>query len=214
LCTNNGKKVDRLIDVGAGFGIFLDEWRKISPECHSVAVEPSKSLAQECRLKGFEVVESIVERVGPEYSNYADLVVCFEVLEHVYEPLEFIRSLMRLAKPEGLIFVSTLSIDGFDLQVLWDESSQIYPPSHINFLAVKGFKELFRRAGLVDIQVTTPGKLDVDIVRNASLKNPNLLKDNRFLQHMIADESTADAFQKFLSENQLSSHAWVIGKKV
>ena len=214
LCTNNGKKVDRLIDVGAGFGIFLDEWRKISPECHSVAVEPSKSLAQECRLKGFKVAESIVERVGPEYSNYADLVVCFEVLEHVYEPLEFIRSLMRLAKPDGLVFVSTLSIDGFDLQVLWDESSQIYPPSHINFLAVKGFKELFRRAGLVDIQVTTPGKLDVDIVRNASLKNPNLLKDNRFLQHMIADESTADAFQKFLSENQLSSHAWVIGKKV
>ena len=121
---------------------------------------------------------------------------------------------MRLAKPDGLIFVSTLSIDGFDLQVLWDESSQIYSPSHINFPTVKGFKELFRRAGLVKIWVTTPGKLDVDIFRNASLKDPNLLKDNRFLQHMIADESTADAFQKFLSENQLSSHAWVIGKKV
>ena len=79
---------------------------------------------------------------------------------------------------------------------------------------MKGFKELFRRAGLVDIQVATPGKLDVDIVRNAASKNPNLLKDNRFLKHMIADESKADAFQKFLADNQLSSHAWVIGKKV
>ena len=72
----------------------------------------------------------------------------------------------------------------------------------------------FSAAGLVDVNISTPGKLDVNIVRNALRKNPELLKDNRFLQNVIVDENKADIFQKFLTENQLSSHAWVSGKKL
>lgn len=72
-------------------------------------------LAKECKAKGFEVVESIVEQVGPDHRGFADLAVCFEVLEYTYEPLAFVRSLRRLVRPGELVFVSTLCIDGFDL---------------------------------------------------------------------------------------------------
>jgi len=212
LCEAQHTKIRRLIDVGAGYGIFLDEWRKRLPGTHLVAIEPSATLAEECRAKGFDVVENIVERGGEGYEGFADLVVCFEVLEHVYEPLAFVKSLMRLSRPGGIVFVSTLCIDGFDLQTLWHKSNQIFPPHHINFLSVTGFEKLFMRAGLMDVSVTTPGKLDVDIVRNASRQDPNLLHGQRFLQHLIGDEAIATAFQNFLATNRLSSHAWVMGK--
>ena len=75
-----------------------------------------------------------------------------------------------------------------------------------------GFQRLFERAGLVDVSVTTPGKLDVDIVRNASRQHPELLSGQRFLQRLIQDDHLAAAFQGFLAENRLSSHAWVLGK--
>jgi SAM-dependent methyltransferase len=212
LCEAHGLKIQRLIDVGAGYGIFLDEWRKRVPDTQLVAVEPSTALAEECRAKGFEVVESIVEQVGGAREGLADLVVCFEVLEHVYEPVAFVKSLMRLARPGGIVFVSTLCVDGFDLQMLWDKSDQIFPPHHINFPSVDGLEKLFARAGMVDISVTTPGKLDVDIVRNASLRTPDLLHGQRFIQRLMGDEANATAFQDFLTDNRLSSHAWVIGK--
>ena len=192
-----------------GLESFLDEWRRADPECHLVAVEPSASLAKKCRAKGFDVVESIAEQVGAEYRDFADMVVCFEVLEHTYEPLDFLNSLCRLVKPGGMVFISTLCIDGFDLQTLWDQSSQIYPPSHINFLSVRGFQNLFQRAGLVDAEHQYTGKLDVDIVRECfAEKSAELLKDNRFLQHVIVDENKADIFQKFSQRIRLSSHAW------
>lgn len=213
LCQTQGLSVKRLIDVGAGYGIFLDEWRKRAPKTQLVAVEPSAALAEECRTKGFEVVENIVEQVGDGYEGFADLVVCFEVLEHVYEPVAFVKSLMRLARPGGMVFVSTLCIDGFDLQTLWDNSNQIFPPHHINFLSVNGFEKLFVRAGLVDVSVTTPGTLDVDIVRNAFAKRQDLLHGQRFLQHLVGNEAISKAFQSFLSEARLSSHAWVIAKR-
>ncbi|MBI5329712.1 MAG: class I SAM-dependent methyltransferase [Betaproteobacteria bacterium] len=210
LCEASGNPVQRLIDVGAGYGILLDEWRKRSPATQLVAVEPSSALAAECRAKGFEVVENIVEQVTG-YDGFADLAVCFEVLEHVYDPASFVQTLARLVRPGGTVFVSTLCIDGFDLQTLWDQSNQISPPHHINFLSVAGFQRLFERAGLVDVSVTTPGKLDVDIVRNANRQHPELLSGQRFLQHLIQDDRLAAAFQGFLAENRLSSHAWVSG---
>jgi hypothetical protein len=115
-------------------------------------------------------------------------------------------------RPGGYLFVSTLSIDGFDLKTLWDKSSQISPPHHINFHSIKGFNLLFKRAGLSDIQITTPGQLDVDIVRNFVNKNPEIVKNNKFMQNILDDRDKSKLFQDFLAENQLSSHVWVLGK--
>ncbi len=212
LCAKKGIVVEHLIDVGAGYGIFLDEWRRRFPAVKSLAVEPSESLARECRAKGFDVIENIVENVQG-YDNYADLAVCFEVLEHVYAPLDFVRTLGRLVRPGGYVFLSTLGVDGFDIQMLWERSNSIFPPHHINFMSVDGFKHLFARAGLEEVEVTTPGQLDVDIVRNALDREPGLLDGHRFLRHVLANEDHAVAFQRFLADNQLSSHTWVIGRK-
>jgi len=212
ICEQNGIEVDRLMDVGAGYGIFLDEWRQRFPDTETIAVEPSESLADECRSKGLQVVESIAEH-AEGYDDYADMVVCFEVLEHVHDPLAFVKILKNMVRVDGYLLVSTLGIDGFDLQILGSSSSQISPPHHINFLSVKGFEQLFKNAGFADVEVITPGKLDVDIVRNAMAENPNLLSDNQFIQKILNDEEASKAFQLFLSENKLSSHTWVIGHK-
>lgn len=213
MCEANDIAVEKLIDVGAGYGILLDEWRRLRPATELLAIEPSSSLAGECRSKGFNVVEDVAENVS-SHRDYADLVVCFEVLEHVFEPLSFIKNLSDLAQPGGHVFVSTLSVDGFDIQTLWEKSNSIFPPHHINFMSIDGFVRLFERAGLEVVSISTPGVLDVDIVRNAYRKNPELFDGNRFVHKLIANDSHAARFQEFLSGNCLSSHAWVFAKKV
>ncbi len=206
LCEDINLKVNKIIDVGAGYGIFLDEWKKINPQSETIAVEPMSSLAAECRKKGIKVIEAIAEKVT-DLTNPADIVVCFEVLEHIHKPIEFINVLKKMVKPGGYVFISTLCIDGFDLQILWDKSTQISPPHHINFLSIEGFKILFERAGLTNVTIKTPGKLDVDIVKK--YLNSNLDENHRFIKALVKKNN----FQNFLSENQMSSHAWVIGKK-
>jgi SAM-dependent methyltransferase len=212
LCAQRQIDVSVLIDVGAGYGIFLDEWRKCFPGTRAIAIEPSACLAQECRRKGFEVIEAIAERAtGCESSG--DAVVCFEVLEHVYDPLAFVSVLARLVRPGGYLLLSTLGVDGFDIQVLWERSNSIFPPHHINFLSIAGFRRLFERAGLLDIEVITPGVLDVDIVRNAAQRDPSLLSGQRFLSHLLQDPGASAAFQAFLAEQRLSSHTWVLARR-
>jgi len=206
-----GIKVNQLVDVGAGYGIFLEEWLKKSPNTNTLAIEPSSDLADYCRAKNIPVIEDMLENIDIE--PIADLATCFEVLEHVYDPLSFIKKMATLVKPGGHVFISSLSIDGFDLQVLWDKSKQISPPHHINFMSMKGFEMLFRSAGLQNIKLITPGKLDVDIVRNAMIAHNSELKLDRFLNSYMKSEETMKALQDFIVLTKKSSHVWITGQK-
>ncbi|MBH30553.1 MAG: SAM-dependent methyltransferase [Candidatus Marinimicrobia bacterium] len=201
-----------VMDIGAGYGIFLEEWKKRFPKTRCIAVEPAKNMAAICRNKDLEVVEAFAEDVE-SHVRISDLVVCFEVFEHVHNPIEFVKTLCQFTSNGGYLMISTLGVDGFDIQVLWQNSNSVSPPHHINFFSIKGFKSLFKRIGLEDITILTPGKLDVDIVRNAYRKDPKVLKDQRYLKELLADKSKSEAFQNFLSENLMSSHTWVIAKK-
>lgn len=212
LCAEHAFQPGTVMDIGAGYGIFLEEWLRQMPDSHLIAVEPSAHLADVCREKGFEVVQEMAEQVKG-YDKVADLAICFEVLEHVHEPLAFVRTLRGFVAPGGYLLVSTLCIDGFDLQILWERSNSISPPHHINFFSINGLERLFTQAGFTDIEVITPGRLDVDIVRNALADYPDLLDGQRFLTRLIEDQELGDKFQAFLQENRLSSHAWILGRR-
>ena len=64
-----------------------------------------------------------------------------------------------------------------------------------------------------DINIITPGLLDVDIVRNAFKENQSMKKNNRFIRKLIENEDLASSFQEFLVSYKLSSHVWVLSQK-
>ena len=76
----------------------------------------------------------------------------------------------KLAKKDGYVLVSGLTVDGLDIQILGKSSKAIAPPFHLNFLSVEGLYKLFERADFSEIDVITPGKLDLDIVLNTFSK--------------------------------------------
>lgn len=202
-----------LADVGAGFGIFLEEAKKTEAFSEIFAIEPSADLASCCRNKGFQVIEKSVEDIREDELKVS--VACsFEVLEHLFDPEKFIMSMKKILKPGGLLIFTTLTISGLDLQVLWNHSKSISPPHHINFLSVEGLKILIKRCGLEEIEICTPGKLDVDIIRNAMEEMPGLAVP-RFIEYIVKNRGseTFDQLQVFLQNNNLSSHARVIARK-
>ncbi len=212
-CKEKNLSHNTIIDVGAGFGIFLDEWRYQHPIDFLYAIEPGMKLAQACRNKEIETLEVLAEH-AKTWTEKGDLITCFEVIEHVHSPIDFIKSLRTLTKPGGHVLVSGLGVDGYDIQVLWNESKSISPPHHINFMSVRGFELLFERAGFEDVDVLTPGKLDVEIVKKALDANPELANQNRFAELISkSSEQVQVEFQTFLQNNRMSSHVWVFAKR-
>jgi Zn ribbon nucleic-acid-binding protein len=211
-CDKNKIAHNTVIDVGAGFGIFLEEWRNQNPKDKICAIEPGEKLANSCRDRGFETLETTSEN-SREWFGKGDLITCFEVIEHVYSPLEFIVSLKKLTRPGGYVMISGLGVDGYDIQILWEKSKSISPPHHINFMSIEGFEILFKRAGFENIDILTPGKLDAEIV-SKSIQQEMLENSNYRFASSIKKrgQNVQEDFQNFLVKHKLSSHVWVFAK--
>ena len=109
---------------------------------------------------------------------------------------------------------TTLTVSGFDIQVLWEKSKSVYPPHHINLLSIDGFRRLVERSGLSLVHLCTPGALDVDIVRNICIENSDV-NIPRFAASIInAPEKVRTKFQSFLKANNLSSHIRIIASRL
>jgi 2-polyprenyl-3-methyl-5-hydroxy-6-metoxy-1,4-benzoquinol methylase len=202
----------RLADVGAGYGLFLEEARAIGRFADIVAVEPAAALAAVCRDKGFRVIGKTAEAVASG-EVAADVVTAFEVLEHVHEPVTFLSAVGCLLAPGGIAVLTTLTASGFDIQVLWDAAKCVYAPHHINLMTTGGLERLVARAGLELIELTTPGRLDVDIVANTLAERPEL-PVGRFVSGLLAaPAATRSEFQKFLASNRLSSHVCIVVRR-
>lgn len=201
-----------LADVGAGYGLFLQEVAALKQFSRLIAVEPDARLAPICREQGFPVVEKRMEDVV-EGEIAVDFATAFEVIEHVFDPRTFLAGCARLLRPGGMLLFTTLTISGFDLQVLWEHSRSITPPQHLNFPSIRGVAKLVERAGLNVLRITTPGELDVDIVRNRLAAHPELPVP-RFARSLVqADESTRAEFQSFLKAHGMSSHLHCLARK-
>jgi SAM-dependent methyltransferase len=211
----NGK-TEVIIDVGAGAGILIEELRKLSPASHIKAVEPGHDHLTVLAKKSIDVFDGYAMDAALDlnWAATADAVICCEVIEHVADTASFVSSLAALAKPGGLIIMTGLCGGGFDIKVLGEHSKAVSPPHHLNFLSQLGVGKLIDRTGLHLVSFTTPGELDVDIVCNTLHEN-NDIQIAPFLRELIqdGDDALRENFQKFLKENQLSSHMWIIARK-
>ncbi len=216
LLKTQGIEADLVVDVGAGAGIMLEELRGAGIGRRHAAIEPSAKLASACRCKGFNVFEGFVEDAVDQdgWVGKASLVTSFEVIEHVISPVDFIRDLADLLRPGGVVLFTGLCGSGFDIMLLNQYSDSVSPPHHLNFITRAGISALLKSCGLEKLAFLTPGRLDVDIVRNKLQRDPNIIDDG-FLRRLIlqSDAKTLDAFQQFLADHKLSSHMWVVARK-
>jgi 2-polyprenyl-3-methyl-5-hydroxy-6-metoxy-1,4-benzoquinol methylase len=206
LIHTNKISLSNFCDIGAGSGIFLEELKSIRDDVSYFAIEPGDVSSKIIKSKGFPVLQKSAE-YSDEWHNKFDFVVSLEVLEHVNKPIDFVESISKLLKKGGYCLVTTLGYEGFDILTLGKESNSVSPPHHLNFPSLNGFEILFKRAGFSEVQITTPGVLDVDIVLNSG-NIPGYLKVLK-----ERGDTAIKEFQNLLVKNKMSSHVWVLARK-
>jgi len=97
------KKRGRLLDVGCGFGFFLSEmggrgWEVLGVEISQKAIDYAK------QSLGLTVYPGPLERIAFPESDF-DVVSGFYVIEHLPQPMEFLKECYRILKPGGLLLL-------------------------------------------------------------------------------------------------------------
>ena len=213
-CKHYGLQPKTLLEVGAGFGTFCEEVIKTKFFSRVIAIEPTPDLAETCRKRGIEVIEKPVEEVKLKNIR-PDVVASFEVIEHLFRPQDFIKSCAALLPKGGIIVLTCPNVKGFDMEVLGKFSGS-FDNEHLNYFHPKSLAVLLKKLGFEVIDISTPGKLDVELVRKAALEGKINVSKQPFLRHILIEqwEESGQAFQQFLSDNMLSSHMWIAGRKI
>ena len=199
-----------IVDIGGGYGIFAEVMQELT-EKKVIVIEPSSHMVAVCREKGLSVIEKFLENVTPnDLSIGPKSFVSFELFEHLQNPGHFLDHLYNLMQIGDLFIFTTLSGMGADIRALWQDSKSVFPPHHLNFFNPSSIRLLLKRHHVDVLEVTTPGKLDVDILSN----NRAFIKD-RFWQIFVdqADSGQMEKMQAFLADNGLSSHMLVVCRK-
>jgi len=203
-----------LLEIGPGYGTFCRLYKDKNTNHTIKAVEPSPDLASVCRNSGIDVDETTIEDYAKNTQVKFDIAVCFEVIEHLFDPIDMLTSVGSILKDKGLFIFSCPNGMGFDLQVL-GEKSETYDHEHLNYFNPSSVHRLLNRAGFDLLTVETPGDLDVSIVQREISNGICRLENDNFLRTIFSNKSEQldGLFQEFLQKSNLSSNMFVTAIK-
>jgi SAM-dependent methyltransferase len=96
----------RYLEIGCGFGFALDFARR-ALGLGVLGVDPSPFAAAGVRILGLPIITDYLRQDTDLGGGRFDLVVASEVVEHIHEPVAFLRLIARHLLPDGVLILTT-----------------------------------------------------------------------------------------------------------
>lgn len=166
----------RLLDVGCGDGEALDILRRLGWQTTGVEVD-GKAVAS-ARARGLDVRQGHLQDAGFAEHSF-DVTTSSHVIEHVHDPLEFLREQRRILKPGGRLIAVTPNVEG-PMHKTWGKHwLGLDPPRHLALFTRSSLRRLASAAGFSRIQIVTTARA-VALVQITSTK----MRDEGTWRHM------------------------------
>jgi 2-polyprenyl-3-methyl-5-hydroxy-6-metoxy-1,4-benzoquinol methylase len=126
----NGKSI---LDIGCYDGSFLmlldKAWDRQGVEINSVAT-------QYARQKGIAIIASNIDELwnNNEYKNRFDAVTALDVIEHMFDPLLFLKKALFVTKPGGCVLISTGNTSSLSWKIMGSRYWYCLFLAHISFI--------------------------------------------------------------------------------
>jgi SAM-dependent methyltransferase len=137
-----------LLEVGCGYGYLLDEARPYFDR--RVGTEFSLEGAEIARATRAEVFVGGIEQISAE--RKFDTLLAVQVIEHVYQPLAFVKRLINHTQPGGHIIIATPDIGGVLRKAMGRHWPSFKVPEHVGYFDFGTLSRLMKKAGLSDVR--------------------------------------------------------------
>ena len=108
---NKIKSKEKVLEIGSGFGVFLELLSKKQVISEGLELNPEAILV--CNNKGLKVHDTLIQEFVLENDDKFDVVCSFQVLEHITEVYSFIENSIKALKCNGKLVFGVPNNRGF-----------------------------------------------------------------------------------------------------
>jgi len=152
-------KDSECLEIGCASGYFIES---IKNEVKNISgIESHKILSQYCRDLGIKMFDRLADCACQSY----DVIFLFFVLEHIGDPLAFLKEINKHLKNDGKVFIMVPNINDalltlYDIPAFRD---YYYTPAHQFYYSKETLKLLLEKAGY--------GKIEFKLIQRYDLSN-------------------------------------------
>jgi SAM-dependent methyltransferase len=147
------KESGAILDLGCSSGGFLGFFRGESWKLYGIEMSADCAKRAEARTGADVFVGDILD--APFASESFDVITCFDVLEHLYEPLQVMTKVREWLKPGGIFYVQVPNIDSAEARVFGTYWQGLELPRHLFHYSPTSLRSLAKISGLQEVSVTT-----------------------------------------------------------
>jgi SAM-dependent methyltransferase len=154
----------RLLEIGCGHGELLVRAKQVGYDVTGVEVSAAAVEIARSKLGTSEaIVCGDIDSAGLPAGVF-DVCVLADVVEHVRDPIDFLRTVRRLLKSDGVLLIAMPSLDSWSARMLrqnWME----FKPEHLSYFDVNTIQNALHQSGYRSVLVSPGWKvLNLDYV--------------------------------------------------
>jgi 2-polyprenyl-3-methyl-5-hydroxy-6-metoxy-1,4-benzoquinol methylase len=147
------KQGGAILDIGCSSGAFLGTMKGPSWKLYGIDME--NSTAEKARsATGAEVfVGDVMDAPFPPDSF--DVITAFDLLEHVYQPRQFLTKVLDWLKPGGIFCTMLPNIDSWESRIFGSYWYGLEMPRHLFHFSPKSLKQVMVTLGFEQVVLST-----------------------------------------------------------
>jgi SAM-dependent methyltransferase len=147
------KQSGALLDLGCSSGSFLESLRGGDWQLSGIEMSTESARIAEERSGAEVFVGDILGASFPPESF--DVITCFDVFEHLYEPWRVMARVSEWLKPGGIFYVLVPNVDSAEARVFGSYWHGLELPRHLFHYSPASLKFLAESAGLREVSLET-----------------------------------------------------------
>ena len=151
-CVKGLDGVRNILDIGCGSGLLVD--MLVGEGYESTGLDFSAEAINFARTHKRGVY--VCGAVNDIWAKY-DLIIMSHLLEHIDNPVRYLRQVAQLLKPDGLLLVEVPNLDSYNTKSIWRREShrQLFEHTHNVAFSKKGLSLLLGKAGYIVRETNT-----------------------------------------------------------
>lgn len=154
----------RVLDIGCGNGVYLALMKQLGWEVAGVEIDPKAAEVARTNF-GITVYVGALEDAPFEESSF-DVVTMSHVIEHVPDPVRFLRLAARFLKPDGEMVIVTPNAKSLGRWLFQEHWYALDPPRHLVLFTPRSLSISLEQTGVLSARrVKTLTRLSRKMVR-------------------------------------------------